>query len=99
MRTTARTTTTRIGAYVASAGLVISGAILAAPPAQAAPRDPVGVRTGAAWLVAQTSNGLLQSGYADSATGDWVLYDDQGLTTTPWSPSSRQASSRQRSRG
>ena len=68
----------RIGAYVASGALALSGAVLAVTPAQAAAHDPVGVQTGSSWLVGQLHNGMLQSGY-DSG-GTWVLYDDQGLT-------------------
>ena len=67
----------RIGAYVASGALAVSGITLAVAPAQAA-TDPVGVQTGSSWLVGQLHNGMLQSGYDDKGT--WVLYDDQGLT-------------------
>ena len=67
----------RIGAYVASGALALSGLVLAVTPAQAAV-DPVGVQTGSSWLVGQLHNGLLQSGYDDNGT--WITYDDQGLT-------------------
>ena len=68
----------RIGAYVASGALALSGAVLAVTPAEAVAHDPVGVQNGSSWLVGQLHNGMLQSGYDYSGT--WVRYDDQGLT-------------------
>ena len=45
-----RTRTSRIAAYVASGALVVSGTVLAATPAEAAPHDPVGINEGATWV-------------------------------------------------
>ena len=64
MRGNARRTS-RIGAYVASAGLVISGAVsgtmLAVTPADAVAHDPVGVNLGAGWLQGELTNGVVHN--------------------------------------
>lgn len=70
-------TPARLSAYVATSALLLTGTALVGPAAQA-DTDPVGVQAGSSWLVAQTRDGLLQSGYDDNGT--WVTYDDQGLT-------------------
>ena len=58
-------TTTRLGAYAASAALVISGAVsgtlLAVAPADAATHDPVAANLGAGWLQGQLSHGVLHN--------------------------------------
>lgn len=66
----------RLGALVATSALTVGGLAAIAPPSTAAnpPTDAA-----SSWLVQQTKNGLLQSGYEDSS-GNFVLYDDQGLT-------------------
>ena len=54
------TRTSRIAAYVASGVLVVSGTVLAATPAEAAPHDPVGMQTRApTGSPASCTNGLV----------------------------------------
>lgn len=71
MRGNARTTS-RIAAYVASAGLAVSGLALVAPPANAVTHDPIGVDQGATWLRSQLTNGIVHN-------NDFG-FDDLGLT-------------------
>jgi hypothetical protein len=63
------TRTSRIAAYVASGALVVSGTVLAATPAEAAP-DPIGTNQGANWLAGQVpSSGLVPGQYGGPDVG------------------------------
>lgn len=76
--------TRRAAALVAGTALTLSGLSAVAAPAQAAvdPTTPVGQASD--WLLAQATNGLLQSAYLDTFTDPahpaWITYDDQGMT-------------------
>lgn len=72
MRGNARTTT-RVGAYIASGALVLSGTILAVTPAEAVAHDPIGLNQGATWLAGELDNGLMHN---DNFGG----FDDYGLS-------------------
>lgn len=61
--------TTRIGAYVASAALVISGTLLASAPAEAVAHDPIGLDQGASWLAGQVSDGLVPGQFGGPDVG------------------------------
>jgi hypothetical protein len=74
MRRSARTAT-RLGAYVASAALAVSGSLLAVTAADAVAHDPIGRDQGATWLAGQLKAGLMH--YPDTGFG---AYDDYGLS-------------------
>lgn len=65
--------TTRLGAYVASAALALTGTLTGVAPANAAAHDPIGVDQGAAWLEGQLTDGLM---YNPNYGG----FNDYGLT-------------------
>ena len=69
--------TTRLGAYVASAALALTGTLTGVAPApamaDAATHDPIGTDQGAAWLEGQLTDGLM---YNPNYGG----FDDYGLT-------------------
>jgi len=66
------TRTSRMAAYVASGVLVVSGTVLAATPAEAAP-EPIGTNQGATWLADQLTNGLIHN-------PNYGGFNDYGLT-------------------
>jgi hypothetical protein len=72
MRGTARTTAVRLGAYVASSALVVSGAVLAATPAGAVAYDPQPKDQAATWLQDELTSGVVHNAQFD--------FDDIALT-------------------
>ena len=64
------TRTSRIAAYAASGVLVVSGTVLAATPAEAATKDPIGTTQGATWLAGQVpSSGLVAGQFGGPDVG------------------------------
>jgi hypothetical protein len=72
----------RASALVAVPVLALGALTVATGPASAGGTyDPTALAAAASWIGHQTnSRGLLESGFEDSGSGAWVLYDDQGLT-------------------
>ncbi len=73
----------RAAALVAAPALATFALVAAPTSASAAGTsyDPTALASAASWIGHQTnSRGLLESGYEDFDSGDWIVYDDQGLT-------------------
>jgi hypothetical protein len=72
----------RAAALVAAPALATLALVATPTPASAGGTyDPTALAAAASWIGQQTSSrGLLESGYEDLESSDWVLYDDQGLT-------------------
>ncbi len=63
----------RLGAVVGASTLAVAGLVTVSPSAQAvAPKDPIGVNTGAAWLAKQLTHGIVHNNQFNFA--------DYGLT-------------------